>query len=251
VKRPASPPLRPIKGRTLREIAYEELRNAMLAGHFEPGQLITIREIAALLKCGVMPAREGVQQLASQGAFEFLPNRSFRVPVHTLEELQKIFEARALLECYAAERAAGTLKPSQVRTLRRLLARLAVADEALDASQAISTNYRFHFMIYEACRSPYIVDAIDRLWLRIGPLHLRVFQSNRSDQHEFFSVLPQHAELVDAVEAGNGPRASIILRALLTQSLAWYEVHAFQEAPARGAEQPQAARPAGSRTARV
>jgi DNA-binding GntR family transcriptional regulator len=216
----------PVKGYTLRELAFSELRSAILAGRFAPGEAITIRELADQMKLGIMPVREGVQQLASQGALEFLPNRSVRVPVHTLDELRKIFEARILLECYATEKAADTLTPAQIDKLRRTLDKLKDLPNISDAAKALENNFAFHFTIYEACGSPYIVDMIEKLWLRIGPLHLRVFHSTVTEKQAFFSVLPLHVELLDALAAHDGKAAGRIMGDLLVRSLAWYEQHA-------------------------
>lgn len=225
---PKPPKVAPVKGFTLRELAFSELRSAILAGRFAPGEAITIRELADQMKLGVMPVREGVQQLASQGALEFLPNRSVRVPLHTLEELRKIFEARILLESFATKKAASALAPAQIADLRGILATLKQTSTPGDAARALEDNFRFHFTIYEASDQPYIVDMIEKLWLRIGPLHLRVFRSTDVDQHEFFSVLPEHVELLDALEAGDGPKASAIMASLLRRSLAWYERHTLE-----------------------
>ena len=224
-----TPRVAPVKGYTLRELAFSELRRAILAGRFAPGEAITIRELAEQMNLGVMPVREGVQQLASQGALEFLPNRSVRVPMHRPDELRKIFEARTLLEAYATEQAASHLGPKETSALRNLLDAMTAATPA-DASKALQDNYRFHFTIYEACRSRYIVEMIETLWLRIGPLHLRVFRASLADQDEFFSVIPTHTKLIDALESHDGSRAGAIMRDLLQSSLGWYERHATETA---------------------
>jgi DNA-binding GntR family transcriptional regulator len=221
------PHIAAIRGYTLRELAFEELRRAILAGRFAPGEAITIRELAEQMNLGVMPVREGVQQLASLGALEFLPNRSVRVPHHGQDELRKIFEARSLLEGYATEQAAALISPRDIATLRRLLKMMKFTASPVDSREALENNYRFHFTIYQASQSRYIVEMIEKLWLRIGPLHLLVFQANLADQDEFFSVLPLHAELIDALHAREGGRAGKIMRDLLQSSLGWYDSHAL------------------------
>src|SRR3954452_14236848 len=63
--------------------AYGVLKEAVLAGHFRPGEVLTLRSLAKQLSIGEMPVREALRRLTSEGAFESLPNRSARVPVLT------------------------------------------------------------------------------------------------------------------------------------------------------------------------
>lgn len=212
-----------VKGQTLRELAFGEIRRAMLAGRFFAGEAITIRELAEELGLGVMPVREGVHQLASQGALEFLPNRSVRVPFHTIAELEKVFEARILLESYATEAAAELMSRSDIKNIS------SVTDKIFDMSRPVRerlhANYDFHFTIYNACGSPYILEMIERLWLRIGPLHFGAFRSSQWDQEEFLSVRPLHGQLVEALSRRQGAAAGEILTVLLNKSLDWYRRH--------------------------
>ncbi len=215
-----------VKGYTLRELAYGELRAALLSGRFSPGEAITVRELAEMMQLGFMPVREGVQQLASQGALEFLPNRSVRVPVYTLSEVRKIYEARILIECYAVEQAAKNITDDQVATLNAGLQEMFACPADTEARDKLKANYDFHFQIYDACDSSYIVEMIERLWLRIGPLHISVFNSAPADREDFLAVQPQHVDLVKALRAHEPERAKEIMLSLLQKSLSWYERHA-------------------------
>lgn len=226
VDRWVAPKVGRVKGYTLRELAYGELRVALLSGRFAPGEAITVRELAEMMQLGFMPVREGVQQLASQGALEFLPNRSVRVPVYTLEEVRKIYEARILIECYAVEQAAKHITPEQVAALNEGLQEMFTRAADAEARDKLKANYDFHFQIYEACGSSYIVEMIERLWLRIGPLHISVFNSAPADREDFLAVQPQHVELVNALRVHDAAHAKEIMLSLLEKSLAWYERHA-------------------------
>src|SRR5882762_3745196 len=65
---------------TIKKQAYATLKEALLAGRFRPGEIVTVRSLSELLGTSAMPVREALLRLTSEGAFEDLPNRSVRVP---------------------------------------------------------------------------------------------------------------------------------------------------------------------------
>jgi DNA-binding GntR family transcriptional regulator len=218
--------VRRVQGQTLRELAYGELRRAVLTGQFAPGEPITIAELSKQLGIGAMPTREAVQQLASQGAFEFLPNRSVRVPVIAQGELESLFEARLLLEGFVTARAAENITREDLARISANLETLIERTRKRVAADCLAANFEFHFSIYRASRSPYVVEMIEHLWLRMSPLHIRVFRTSKADQDDFLSAMPKHRKLVEALRKGDAAKAQATITAMLEQSLEWDRRHA-------------------------
>ena len=77
--------VRPIDVTTVQERVYQELRNALYQGRFMPGEVLTIRALAAALGTSPMPVREAIQRLVTENALTQLPNRTFQVAALTLE----------------------------------------------------------------------------------------------------------------------------------------------------------------------
>lgn len=212
-----------MRGRTLREVAYDELRQSLLEGRFAPGEAVTVAELSGQLGIGLMPTREAVQQLASRGAFEFLPNRSVRVPVIAGEELASLFDARFLLEGFATARAAENITREELSRVSANLAQLIEHARTRAAAECLAANFEFHFSIYCASRSPLVVEMIEHLWLRMSPLHVRVFRASKRDQDDFLSAMPKHRILVDALRRGDKAKAQTTINAMLAQSLKWHQ----------------------------
>ena len=219
---PSTPTLAQVQGKTLRELAYDELRRALIAGQFAPGEAVTIADIANRLKIGVMPAREAVQQLASQGAFEFLANRSVRVPVTGREELDDLFEARLLVETDLVRRACANRDGFAGDRLGKALADLEAATSSRDMRASLTANYAFHFSIYRAARSPTLAGLAELLWLRMSPLHVAVFRADPDRRGSFFAALPAHKDLTGALTSGNQNSATMIFQAMLVHSRDWH-----------------------------
>ena len=64
---------RRIESATLQERVYRELAHSIMTGHYAPGEALTIRALAADLGTSVMPVREALQRLYSDGAVVVTP----------------------------------------------------------------------------------------------------------------------------------------------------------------------------------
>lgn len=237
----AAPKVDPVRGATLRELASAAIAHALFTGRFSPGEAVTIAALAGEMGIGVTPVREAVQQLASEGAFELLPNRSVRVPDIDARDLGDLFEARLLLESQAAAFAAQRRSDAEAAEIAAHLATLEKRLAKGAPLPALEANFDFHFSIYRAARSPYVVDMIERLWLRMSPLQVKVFAASRAEQAEFFTAMPAHRALVEAVEKGDADRARAHLARMLTQSRDWH-LKALAHAPAPDAAPKRARR---------
>lgn len=218
----ASTKVNRVRPENLRELAYKEIRRAVLHGNFEPGDTITIRELAAEMGLGLTPVREGVQLLASHGAIEFLPNRSVRVTSPTAEDLRKLFEARILIESHTALLAVPNLRPRDLAALESMMDDMLTAIEKVQPELGLKANFDFHFLIYQAAQSIYLLEAIERLWLRVGPLHIAPYRASPAERQAYAATASDHRVLIDALRAGDGKKVADAITRVLRHSCDWY-----------------------------
>lgn len=91
----------------LQERLYQRLREDLLAGRFQPGERLKIRDLANQWGTSPMPVRAALQRLVAEGALEGEAQRSLRVPLMTRERFLQILQVRLSLEGLAAESAAA------------------------------------------------------------------------------------------------------------------------------------------------
>ena len=214
-----------VSHKTLRELAYEELRRGFIAGKFAPGDAVTISELSKELGVGIMPTREAVQHLASQGAFEFLPNRSVRVPLYDIHELEQLYAARILNECYAAGLAAQDCDQQSSAHLRVLLTALEDAVKSRDMSAVQSANANFDFGIYQLCGNAFLFELIERLWLRMGPLYKAIWRDKDEIVVGVEGSLSTHWKLVELLEKNKAEEVKALVEQLLLISRDWVLSH--------------------------
>jgi DNA-binding GntR family transcriptional regulator len=165
----------PVESGTLGQRVYSGLRDYLMAGQLQPGQKLTLRDLAAALRVSPMPVREAVRRLAAAGALEMLPNRRIRVPVVTKARFRELLRIRIAVEGLAVEEATRRIRMDDVDRMEELNKVFAAEMQRrqADGVRLFRINKDIHFILYEAAGMPMLLPLIEGLWLRIGPvLHL-------------------------------------------------------------------------------
>ncbi|WP_170149586.1 GntR family transcriptional regulator [Rhodoplanes roseus] len=154
---------------SLQERVYQSLRQALLTGHFQPGEPISIRKLADSLGTSPMPVREALKRLMAEKVLVQSSNRQIRVTPFDPKLHEEFVRIRMEIEGYAAERAARIHDAGLVDRLREIDAGMVEAAGQSRTAAALAANQAFHFEIYRAAGYPQLVDMIENLWLRTGP----------------------------------------------------------------------------------
>lgn len=198
----------------LQEHLYQNIRNGLLAGRFQPGERLKIRDLATEWGTSPMPVRAALQRLVAEGALEGEPQRSVRVPPMTRERYQNIFQVRLGLEGLAVELATPNLTAADLTELRNRMAHMDEAIEQRDVQAYLDANSQFHLHLYSACDNPVLLRSIESLWLQVGPFFNRLFTgADLSLRLNDF-----HEQAFAAIEAGDGKAA----RQAMEQDLSYF-----------------------------
>lgn len=207
----ALPALKQVENVTLREQVTQSVRSALMNGHFQPGQPVTVRAISSMLGASVMPAREAMNRLIAEGALELRANRTVIVPVLSRDEFDELTDLRCHVEGLAAAQAVDRVEPAHIERLRQIDAAMRVAARKGDADAYLDGNFQFHFVIYRLGASVFMLSIIERLWVRVGPLIRSCFNTTGlSDSSRL------HAQIIEALEG----RKSAALRKAIVADIA-------------------------------
>jgi DNA-binding GntR family transcriptional regulator len=198
----------PLVRDTLHERAYRRICDLILDGGIAPGQVVTIQNLAEAFGVSTMPVREALKRLTAAGALSRLTGRSIGIPRLSLERLADLRRVRLSVEGLATEWAADVMEPSELARLRRQCAFLSRAAKDANVKDYLRANRAFHFIIYNAARSPTLVAMIETLWLQIGP-YLNLLRGSGN----YVASNATHRAIVEALAAHNGNAASKALRA--------------------------------------
>lgn len=184
------------------ELVTSALRELILAGEFEPGAPLRQRDIAARLGVSATPVREALRRLESEGVVRIDPHRGATVAESSLGPVEENALIRAALESLAVEMAAERITPAQLDRVEAINSRIAALGEGDERYGSL--NRDFHFAIYEAVGSPVLLSLMRLLW-RSMPEGPKVLRSHAASVEE-------HTLLVSALRAGDGGRASRLIR---------------------------------------
>jgi DNA-binding GntR family transcriptional regulator len=209
-------PLRRIEYNTLQEQVHRRMREGLIDGQFQPGQVLTIRYLAEQLGTSVMPVREALHKLTVERVLDLLPTRSVRVPVLSVAEFTEICDARVVLEGAIVELAAERANATDIARIETVDREFQVARVARDQ---LRKNREFHFAIYESAHHPTLMGLIEPLWVRCGPCTLALFEETGLDGLER-GASPRHHEALEAIRLRQPARAraAIVADVLATRN---------------------------------
>jgi DNA-binding GntR family transcriptional regulator len=192
--------LKPLKRQSLSADVYSQFKDLLISGRMMPGEQISLRGMAEALGVSVMPVREAVQRLTAEQALELLPNRTLRVPFMTVSQFREITSIRKNLEGLAAATAAKSLSKEDTQQIVMWHESFIreMKNDVPDGAQLIHLNKELHFAIYRGAAMPVMMQLIEALWLRIGPILNYDMRSGpiRVNQRV---ALTHHASMVDAI----------------------------------------------------
>jgi DNA-binding GntR family transcriptional regulator len=175
---------------------YRYLREELMRGELKPHERIRIRELAAKLSTSETPVREAIFQLVRDGALELKPHSYVRVRRLSLEEYLEGRDIRLMLEPHAAEHALDHVTDADIARLEKIHRALIAAEKKRDYQAAVLRNYDFHFGIYRRSGMTQLLDILETLWMRLGPmLNLYLYR----DGTPYSGTGHQHENVLDAL----------------------------------------------------
>jgi DNA-binding GntR family transcriptional regulator len=178
----------------LGDVAYEAVREAILANDLKPGDRVSEYKVAEWLGISRTPAREGLRRLENEGLLTQHPRRGLVVASMDDDAMQELYAVRELLEGAAAAMAARRATDAEVATLRHLVE----SEERIreQPEQMYEHNRTFHDLIYRSTHNQFLLKFLlitaDTLsaYRNISTLVIK----DRRDQ-----VVAEHRELYDAI----------------------------------------------------
>jgi DNA-binding GntR family transcriptional regulator len=225
----SSKKLSPIRAGSLRQQVQQRVFDAILTGHFQPGDPLRELDLARDLRVSQATVREALLRLESTGLVVRVPNKETRVTKLSQEELRERMQVRVILEPEAAVEAATKLAENGFAELDQKLQMItkALAKNAyLELAQA---DLEFHRTIWRAANET-IFRILDNL---TAPMFAFTAILRGADHEVLSGVVNAHEPIVEALRC-NDPvaiRASVRnhIEASYGKFLSseWEDFHAF------------------------
>ena len=188
------------------------LSEAILSGHFDPGERLRETSIAEKLDVSRASLREALRTLAAEGLVEIRQSRGAHVINPSPEEIEQMSLFRALLEGAAARLVASRRDPGSLARLDAILQRhKAVVLPEQDYEAFLRAHWEFHHAICEESGNSYIVKAIQSASHAIRIYH----RVKRPDAAQMFR---NNAVYLDAMSTRSPSEAEAVLRSQIIRA---------------------------------
>lgn len=181
----------------------EQLKQLIYTGEFKPGD--RLNEAALALRMGTSrgPIREAVRVLAGLGIVTAVPNKGVYVRQLTLREALELYELRALVFGYAAERACDHMTEEHRLRCEALLAGMDQACEAGEGTVYYELNLQFHALIMQLSNNRRAQQAYDDYVKELHLVRRRYFNAPGNMRRSNV----EHRAIFDAIAANSPTRA--------------------------------------------
>lgn len=206
IMRDDQPPL----NRSAGDAAADLIRQAIMDGRLRPGQRLTEEGLARDLRISRTPVREALRVLQTEGLVEGAAYQGSTVRSYDVEDLDDMYQLRALLEGHAARRAAQRIGREDVERLRQSCARMEALGDATEENvpQIVEENLLFHTIILDAAGSQRLAEMVRKV-IEL-PLVYKSYVWYSPNQKRISEHA--HEQLAHALAARDADRAELIMR---------------------------------------
>ncbi len=191
----------------LRQSVYDALIDLIVGGELPPGQHMVETDLAHQLGVSRQPIREALHRMEAEGWVDLRPSQGAFVHVPTDSEVDDLLDVRALLEAETGRLAAARrVTPAQLARLREICRDGEAAAEAGDFGAAVAANNAFHAEVAAVGGNAVLAELADIVGRRVQ-WYYRMVAPERG--HGSWA---EHAEMIEAIEAGDADRAQVLAR---------------------------------------
>jgi DNA-binding GntR family transcriptional regulator len=171
--------------RTKQEFAYRTLRDAIMRCELRPGERLVIDDLARRLKVSIIPIREAIHMLQSEGLVVTVPHTGATVAPVSRESIQDVFTVLEGLEVVATRLVAERGNAEELEGLAKLVADMDAAVASKRYAQWAGLNTRFHLTIGALPGLPLLREMTERVlaaWDRVRRFYIRGVLVHRVEQ---------------------------------------------------------------------
>ncbi len=209
---------------TLSEQVFRNIQAAIVCGDIAPGSKISEPELARTYGISRGPLREAIHRLEGQRLLVRVPHVGARVVALSHKELIELYEIRESLESMACRLAAERMSLTEVDELRSVLD-THERDAAFQAGVGYyqqEGDYDFHYKIIQGSGNQMLVKLLTEELYQLVRMY-RIQYSTTPNRPQL--AFKEHHSILDAIAAGDGELAELLMRRHIAASRRNIERH--------------------------
>lgn len=214
-----------------REVAYEAIKGAILAGLLEPRERLIEERLGAALDLSRTPIREALAILEHEGLIEAIPHKGLVVRDVSVAEFLAMYEALGVIEAAVARAAAQQITGREADHLERVLddAERRIPD---DVPGHLAACREFQRRLGEVSRSPFLTRQLVAIEERSDMYLIHSRQPLPPDN--MTAAVHDRRRILEAVRAGDADAAACAAEAHAESiRVRWKAFYAGEPSPGR------------------
>lgn len=173
------------RGPSLTDKAADHIRLRIVRGVFQLGEPLSEIALATELNVSKTPVREALMRLKGEGLVEVHPQRGTFVFAMTPDQVRKLSELRAILECAAMRLALEQNGPALVKAWTPIIAAMRAALDRFDAERYRRLDGEFHRALFALADNDYLLQAFNTIAFRVQALRSRLSRDAELNRTSF------------------------------------------------------------------
>jgi DNA-binding GntR family transcriptional regulator len=204
-------PLGPLNAKSLRDQAYELLKNAIAdMDIYDPKQELRLdeRQLTTALGVSRTPIREALSLLEQEGFIRTVPRRGIYIIRKSKREIMEMIQMWAALESMAARLATLHASDESIARLRHLFDEFLTSPPAEHLCEYSDANIEFHSAVIALGGSQTIIEATRNLMIHVRAIRrATIAQADRAAR----SII-DHLKIIEALERRDAELAERLCR---------------------------------------
>jgi DNA-binding GntR family transcriptional regulator len=195
---------------TKRDFAYQTLRDAIMRCELRPGEKLVIDDLARRLNVSIIPIREAIQLLQSEGLVVTVPHAGSTVAPVSRESIQDVFTVLEALETVATRLVAERGDPAVVQALAAIVRDMDRAVARKRYAEWAVLNTRFHLTIGTSPGLELLREMTERVvarWDRIRHFYFKGVLVRRVERAQ-----EEHRAILAAIQSRDLPGLEDLVR---------------------------------------
>lgn len=195
------------KVKSIRDIAVESLREAIISGKLKPGDHLKERELSQAMGVSTTPIKEALRILGHEGLVETIPRKGTFVSELVNTTIEETLMLRASLEGLCARLAAIKITPEELKALEQKVTLMENLKETAP-DLLVNENTAFHTMIRQIAKNPMIYNMLLNISAFDTAFRKRALQYRVEVQEGYI----EHREIFEAIKQGDPDLAEMRMK---------------------------------------
>jgi len=191
------------RAKSLKERTYDKLKELIITGTLEPGELQNEMRLAEALGVSRTPVREALLELGREGMVVFIPGKGVEICKLTTKQVREVFEIRRIIEGYIIKKITARLTDADIQEIDRSIRNQEKMLRKTERPAFIEYDKQFHLYLASKIGNQQIESILDNLRDQMHLMGIRAVE----DDSRMKQVIDEHRTIFSALKEGNPQKA--------------------------------------------